>query len=86
LKKVLKYKINQDEYLKEVNVRLNENAKMQDFLLIQRLVEVTTMHRCKSKFGELINIGKKEIQPVPKIEKEYENVLANELVILIFKN
>jgi len=34
----------------------------------------------------MINIGTKQIQSVPKEEKEYEEVIENELVILIYKN
>lgn len=85
-KKVSKYKYRQDNYLKEVNIRLKEDTTMKDFALLQRLVEITTMHRCKAKFCEMINIGTKQIQSVPKEEKEYEEVIENELVILIYKN
>ena len=53
---------------------------------MQRLIEITTMHKCKAKFGELINMGTRDIQNVPEKEEEYEKVIENELVILIYKN
>ena len=85
-KKITKYKKTQEKILKDINVILGDNSTLNDFALLQRMVETREIHTMKVAYCELLNLGKGTISYVPEDEKVYESVIENELSILIYKN
>lgn len=75
--------------MEDFNVVFNgtsEELGLKDFCLLQRTIKISQMHRVKVHFCELLNLGNKQIMNIPEKEKEYEQVLENELTILIYLN
>tara|TARA_R110000751_G_scaffold26901_3_gene71518 strand:+ start:5012 stop:5278 length:267 start_codon:yes stop_codon:yes gene_type:complete len=85
-KKIIKYKKPQDDFWKEVDLRLTEKSVLEDFAMLQKLVSIANEHFATCFYCELINLGTKKNQCVPKSIKEYEEIKQEQTTILIYLN